>query len=287
MAAELFTIIIPTFNHEETLNYSLASITKQTVTNFEVLIIGDGATAKTKKIVETFAQKDKRFRYFSFPKSLRTGEPYRHELLAKVSSRYVCYLSDDDLWLPDHLEQMQQLLKNADFSYTFPIMIQPDGSTDTWYGDLQQKFYKDIFLHLSNRRYNVIPLSCAGHTLAAYKKLPSGWQTTPFGKHTDLHMWQQFVLQKNIKLKKGKLPTVLHFASSQRGAMSKQQRQRELAAWSKKIATKESTMQLRVQLLADTLEKVNATFLTYRAAVESTKTWRLHNWLLQLFARFR
>jgi GalNAc5-diNAcBac-PP-undecaprenol beta-1,3-glucosyltransferase len=272
MSDPLFTIIIPTFNHEETLRYSIGSVLKQSVQDFTIHVIGDGATKKTADITAEFSKKDSRVNYHSFPKSARTGEEYRAQILKETTSKYVCYLSDDDLWFPDHLEIMKGLLKTADFAYTFPLMIKPNSTIDTWYGDFTDPFYKKIFLNISNKRYNVIPLSCAGHTLASYKALPRGWESTPPGKHTDLHMWQVFVSQPEIKIAKSPKPTVLHFASSLRKEVSAKNRTIELKNWYEQLQTNPL---LREKLLEGALTTVYNEFLHFRASMQSTKSWRL------------
>ncbi|MEP3925730.1 MAG: glycosyltransferase family A protein, partial [Gilvibacter sp.] len=39
----MFTIIIPTYNHEDTIKYAISSVLKQTHQNFEIFVVGDGA----------------------------------------------------------------------------------------------------------------------------------------------------------------------------------------------------------------------------------------------------
>ncbi len=97
------TIIVPTFDHQQTLNYSLASIQRQEFQDFEVVVIGDGSPQATEDIVLRFKQQDPRFRFVRYPKSPRTGEAYRETLIRSVDSKFIAYLGDDDLWLPWHL----------------------------------------------------------------------------------------------------------------------------------------------------------------------------------------
>lgn len=278
----LFTVIVPTFNHESTLKYSLQSIVDQTFKNFQVFVIGDGATKNTQKIVEKICSKDSRFIYHSFGKSPRTGEPYRHELIQKVATPYICYLSDDDLWFPEHLEVMKKLLSKSDFAYTFPLMINPGGAIKTWYGNLTQPFYKKLFLTPGNNRYNVIPLSCAGHTLKSYKKLSRGWETTPLGKHTDLHMWQMFIKNPNNKIAKHPEPTVVHLASSLRKNISKKERTQEIVNYYSIVNNPLKKTKLKNKMLVKALNNVYQDFLDFRIAVQSTKTWRIHDWIKKI-----
>lgn len=251
--------------------YSIESIRNQTVTDFEVHIIGDGATKETAKIAQKFSKQDPRIFYHPFAKSPRTGEPYRDEILATSNSKYVCYLADDDLWFPDHLETMAALMAKGDFVYTYPLLISPDGQVQTWYGNLNNWFYRNLFLDPKNLKYNVIPLSCAGHTLAAYKSLPKRWETTPVGKHTDLHMWQKFVTQANVIIKKSPHLTVIHLASSLRKDLSPSERMIEIKSWAKKMKT---APQIRLELAENALEFVTQDFLNFRAKIYSTKGWK-------------
>ncbi len=50
--------------------------------------------------------------------SARNGEIYRHEALQLAKGKFVCYLSDDDSWFPDHLQYMEQALSKADFVHS-------------------------------------------------------------------------------------------------------------------------------------------------------------------------
>ncbi|MCF4061660.1 glycosyltransferase family 2 protein [Pediococcus acidilactici] len=61
---ENITIIIPIYNLEDYLDNCLNSIKKQTYTNFEVLLIDDGSTDKSKQICKFYVKEDSRFKYF-------------------------------------------------------------------------------------------------------------------------------------------------------------------------------------------------------------------------------
>lgn len=57
------SIIIPVYNGENNIYTSLDSLISQTYSNFEVVIINDGSTDNTSKIVERYLKKDNRFKY--------------------------------------------------------------------------------------------------------------------------------------------------------------------------------------------------------------------------------
>src|SRR5882724_7051582 len=112
------TIIIPTsIDRGPTLTLAVESVLRQTVRDLEVFIIGDGVHAVTREAARALEQADARVRFFDHPKHARRGEPYRDEALQTARGRVVCYLCDRDLYLPDHVETMDGLLKEADFAH--------------------------------------------------------------------------------------------------------------------------------------------------------------------------
>ena len=64
----LISIIMPVFNGEDCLKFAIESILNQTYKNIEFLIMNDGSTDKTEKIVKEF--KDERIVYFSNKKNI-------------------------------------------------------------------------------------------------------------------------------------------------------------------------------------------------------------------------
>lgn len=222
------TVIIPTFSHADTLLYSLPTALAQTVGNIEIFVIGDGVPDRTREIMLDFMRQDSRVRFYDFPKGPRHGEIYRHKILTEdASGEIVCYLPDDDLWLPHHVETMLALLSNADFAHTLPVVSKVRSKVEVLPIDLQYKEYRKFLL----LGYNRIPLMHFAHTLACYKKLPFGWRTTPDSVFTDLYMYQQFLSQPFFRPVSSKAVTGLHFDSPSFRDWTVSERLVELSAW--------------------------------------------------------
>jgi glycosyltransferase involved in cell wall biosynthesis len=203
------TVLIPTFNHCETLRYSTASVQAQTLQDFEILIVGDGAPEATRDLVADLARSDPRIQYFGFPKGERHGELYRHAVLEKARGRCVCYLCDDDLWLPSHLEHLTALLRWSDLANSAELRIDPSGEATLTTFDVRNPIDRGLL----ERDAAGIGLASGGHTLDAYRRLPHGWRTTPAAIHTDTYMWQQFLAQPWCRAQSAARPTVLRFAA--------------------------------------------------------------------------
>lgn len=225
------TVLVPTHDHGPTLLRSIASALAQTISNLEVLVVGDGVPDVTRELIAELTSSEPRVKFFDNPKGPRHGEQHRHEALREAQGEIVCYLSDDDLWLPDHVEQLQALLSESDFAHTLPLRVDPDGHIHHWRVDLELPFYRELLLGGENR----IPLCCAGHTLELYRRLPAGWRAGPEEIPSDLHMWQQILSVPGCRAVSGTRPTVLHFPSHERGGWSSEERLDELDAWTARV----------------------------------------------------
>src|SRR6266498_4170613 len=97
------TVILPTHEHSALLPLALRSVQSQTVQELEIFIVGDGVRDSGRKSITRLAKADDRIRFFDYPKAPRQGEANRQVALREARGSIVCYQSDDDLWLPEHV----------------------------------------------------------------------------------------------------------------------------------------------------------------------------------------
>jgi glycosyltransferase involved in cell wall biosynthesis len=229
------TVIVPTsIDRGPLLQYSVGSVLAQTVRALEVFIIGDGVQDLTREAAHALARQDSRVRFFDHPKGSRRGETYRHQALQEARGAIVCYLCDRDLWLPDHLATMRELLTNADFGTTLPLDVRVDGTIRTPMSSHLDLGRVDDRQHVLRERLG-FQLSVVGHTLDMYRRLPYGWRITPEGLFTDAYMWWQFLEDPICRARSNFYPTVLYFARGGHPGLSTGERLRELALWSSRM----------------------------------------------------
>lgn len=226
------TVVIPTHDHADTLLRSIPTAQRQTLQDIEILVVGDGVPDRTREIMASFVRDDPRIRFFDNPKAARNGEIHRAAALRGARGHIACYLGDDDLWLPDHLEWMERALAEADFAHSLHLQADPDGKLWPIFFDLRLPIYRESL----QRRPNGFGLSFGGHTMEAYRRLPEGWRTTPAGLPTDLFMWQQFMAQDWCRPTSLMRPTAIHFPSPMRRGWSLAQRTAELDRWLAQLA---------------------------------------------------
>ena len=231
------TILLPTHSQVRPLAVAIESALAQTMRDFELLIVGDGATAATRAVAQRFVAADPRVRFLDCPKGPRKGEVHRHVALQQARGRFVAYLGDDDLWFPTHLEVLGALLDDADFGHTLQIGINQDAKVVVMAADLENPGFRRRML---TELYNRFDLTFAGHTLAAYHRLPQGWVTTPADfPWTDLYMWRQFLGQDWCRAKSAMVPTGINTWTHLRPHLTDDQRADELIAWRNGLAAPE------------------------------------------------
>ena len=263
-----------------------------------MLIVGDGVPPAGREAARQLVDADPRVRFLDNPKGRRHGEEHRHRALAQARGEVVLYLCDDDLWRPDHVATMRELLRNADFAHTLAVAVEGDGQLFTYSGDLA---LTGVVARMHNGR-NFIPLSCAGHTLEAYRRLPHGWHPAPPDVPTDLHFFQQVLRQPGCRASSSHLPTVVHFPTPLRPGWSGERRLAELDSWYRVVADGESWTRVVLDLLAAVsraraaadealaeaqrrrgeTEAALAVTEAKLAAMRRTATWRLHDRLIAL-----
>lgn len=106
----MVTVVIPTHNREDLIGRAIESVQKQTYSDLEIIVVADGSTDETDKIVKGLQEKDDRIKYFSYSPS-RGGNFARNYGINKAKGEYVAFLDDDDEWYIDKLEKQLEVMK--------------------------------------------------------------------------------------------------------------------------------------------------------------------------------
>ena len=113
------SVIITSFNSANFLRQTINSVLKQTYNNFELIIVDDGSTDKSREIIIKFSNNDKRIRFYFMKKNSGTASIPRN-IGAKLSKgKYLAFLDSDDLWEKNKLEiQINNLKRNKILSFS-------------------------------------------------------------------------------------------------------------------------------------------------------------------------
>jgi len=104
------SVIIPAFNAEDFLNESVSSVLKQTYKNFELIIVDDSSTDKTKEIAKRFAESDERVKIITNKiNRKRAGSINRG--IKFSSGEFITFLDADDKYLNKTLEMQYSFMR--------------------------------------------------------------------------------------------------------------------------------------------------------------------------------
>lgn len=108
------SVIIPAFNSEEFISEAIESVTGQTYTNWELIVVDDGSTDRTKRIVDKYLGEDNRIKYIYQNNSGPAAA--RNKGIQASCGKYIAFLDSDDIWYLDKLEKQMIFLKsNPDY----------------------------------------------------------------------------------------------------------------------------------------------------------------------------
>ncbi|OGD83846.1 hypothetical protein A2572_02660 [Candidatus Collierbacteria bacterium RIFOXYD1_FULL_40_9] len=106
----LVSVIIPVYNANGYLLQAVDSIQNQTYKNLEIIVIDDGSTDETPKILGTIAKKDKRIKILTNKKNLNIASSLNRGIkLAK--GKFIARMDADDIALPNRIEKQIKFLQ--------------------------------------------------------------------------------------------------------------------------------------------------------------------------------
>lgn len=117
MGNPLVSIIVPVYNGEKTIERCLRSIQNQSYKNIEVVVVNDGSTDHTEKIIEKYVAGDERFHYIRKENSGVSDS--RNVAMAQAGGEYFQFVDGDD-WLP---KQATKELINTALTYGCEMVI--------------------------------------------------------------------------------------------------------------------------------------------------------------------
>ena len=94
------SVLMPAYNVEKYVGEAIESVLNQTFTDFEFIIINDGSTDNTAKIIADYAKKDKRIRFVNHRKN-QGLIAVLNEGLDLCRGEYIARMDSDDISLPE------------------------------------------------------------------------------------------------------------------------------------------------------------------------------------------
>jgi glycosyltransferase involved in cell wall biosynthesis len=233
------TVIIPTYGSASFARWAVKSVQRQTVKDIEIYIICDGSPEGMVSFFKAMGNEDSRLKVFEYPKSPRTGEPYRDIVIKETTGKIICYCSHDDLWLPFHIETVEKTLQGCGFTHSIHAFVNMPENIRDGQALLRDVHWIDVrdprIVQRMQGGQNFFGLTYGAHRRSTYLELKEGWTTTPNDFPTDLYMWCKFLSAFGKSCQTTSKVTALNFQKSRRKDWSEQDRDDELRDYFEKI----------------------------------------------------
>lgn len=193
----MVSIILCTYNRATLLPRAITSVVRQTIGEWELIIIDDGSRDATYRVAKQFFDTDQRIVYF-YQSNCGLAQA-RNRGLQLATGNFVCFVDSDDELAPTHLEQRVKCLQrrpSVDFLHGGMKLIGPKE--------------KQYVVDLTNPKKKIHLSKChVGGTFffrkEVLKKVP-GFRAIPFGEDVDFYTR----VKERFTVKKVNFPTYLY-----------------------------------------------------------------------------
>jgi glycosyltransferase involved in cell wall biosynthesis len=107
------SVIIPTYNSANLIRRAINSVLGQTFQSFEIIVVDDGSTDGTEKIVRELNEKDERIIYLKLNKNSGGAAKPKNRGIKISKGDFIATLDADDEWSPEKLEKQLSIFKES------------------------------------------------------------------------------------------------------------------------------------------------------------------------------
>ena len=105
----LVSVVIPSYNSARFVCDAINSVLEQTYKKYEIIVVDDGSTDNTKKILEPYIRK-KKIRYVYQENKKQAAA--RNKGIINSKGNLIAFLDADDMWIPNKLQLQVPLFKD-------------------------------------------------------------------------------------------------------------------------------------------------------------------------------
>lgn len=114
----MISIVVPVYNVEGFIKETIDCVKRQTMTDWELLLVDDCSTDRTLQVMEDMAKDDERIRIIRQPANMGAANA-RNRGVLEARGRYLAYLDADDLWRETRLEEGLRFMEEKDAAFVF------------------------------------------------------------------------------------------------------------------------------------------------------------------------
>lgn len=183
---ELVDILVTTYNtNEKYLRQQIETIINQTYQNLQIYISDDKSpNENVAKILQEYAEKDKRIKLFIQPQNLGYNNNFEF-LLKQSTADYIMFSDHDDIWYQDKVEKSLKKIKqeNVDMVYSNCRLVNEEGKV------LQENYFKYKNVPLIKKQNKLCISRCVGIGCSQIITKQVKEKMIPFKEQVIAHDW--------------------------------------------------------------------------------------------------
>lgn len=121
--------MLPTYGRGEHIRPTIESVLRQTHSDFELIVVGDGCRNETEQVVEPF--KSRGVSWYNLEQNTGSQSSPNNFGITKATGKWIAYIGHDDIWSPRHLERLRALIeaeREIDFAVSGCVYYGPRDS---------------------------------------------------------------------------------------------------------------------------------------------------------------
>lgn len=118
MKEDLVSIVVPVYNSEKFIDQTINTVKKQTYNNWELLLVNDCSTDRSKEIIIKKIKDDDRIKLLELEKNSGAAIA-RNKGIESARGKYIAFLDADDLWNEKKLETQIRFMQDNGYEFTF------------------------------------------------------------------------------------------------------------------------------------------------------------------------
>jgi glycosyltransferase involved in cell wall biosynthesis len=124
------TIVMAAYMRSNVMKIAIESVLSQTFTEWNLIIVGDATDSNSKVVADSFC--DERIRFINLSRNFGDQSMPNSIGAQLCATEYLAFLSQDDIWYPDHLSQAISFLAKtkSDFYLASFLRIKPSKNNE-------------------------------------------------------------------------------------------------------------------------------------------------------------
>lgn len=151
-SSQRVTVVVPAYNAADSIVETLQTVSAQTFTDLEILVVDDGSKDNTAEVVEAYARQEPRLRLI---RQANGGvAAARNTGIRHASSAYIAPIDADDLWHSTRIEKHYEALEAntaCAFVYSPSRILNPVGrmiDSHPFFNFSGRVFYRQLFYNM-------------------------------------------------------------------------------------------------------------------------------------------